>query len=120
MNNTNPKTVKQGTLASLTAGGLVPSTKVTRRQLNTCKSNVRARNSIKKLGVHGPSNNSNNNRGSSEEEEEMSSETDRDEEDEQVLEEVDFQSQGQGEEQWIMPSNGTNKVGQAPEEPKHS
>lgn len=111
MNNTNPKTVKQGTLASLTAGGLVPSTKVTRRQLNTCKSNVRARNSIKKLGVHGPSNNSNNNRGSSEEEEEMSSETDRDEEDEQVLEEVDFQSQGQGEEQWIMPSNGTNKVG---------
>ena len=109
MNNTNPKTVKQGALASLTAGGLVSSTKVTRRPLNTCKSKVRARNSLKKLGVHGPSNNSNNNSGSSEEEEEMSSEADRDEEEEQVLEEVDFQSQG--EEQWIMPSNGTNKVG---------
>ena len=98
MNNTNP-TVKQGALAPLTAGGPVSSNKATRRPPNTCKTIVRA----------GPSINSNNNSGSSEEEEEMYSEADTEEEDEQVLEEVDFQ--GQGKEQWIMPSNGKNKVG---------
>ena len=117
MNNINPQTV-QGTLALQTAGGLVLSTNVTRRQPNnnTDDSDESEINQLlKKLGI-----NRGTNKYPSDDEEahknrsDISSLTDSDDEHgnlegQNILDELDIRRQGG--ESWVTPNNGPKKVG---------